>query len=88
MKVTVKERSGAGLSGLQLVIVSVLAGVTLGVVGLTAALILQGRCRRRGHAPCWSSATAEAGPTEEPEHRISFLNEAEPHRKKLNIEVI
>lgn len=88
MKVTVKERGSAGLSGVQLVVVSVLAGVTLGVVGLTAALILQGRCRRRDHTPCCSSTTAEARPADEPEHRISFLNEAEPQRKKLNIEVI
>ncbi|KAK5608002.1 hypothetical protein CRENBAI_006653 [Crenichthys baileyi] len=96
VKVTLKEHSPTGLSDLQLVIVWVLASVTIGVVSLTAALILQGRCRRLGHALYWSSPSSspEAGtpsrpvPCNVPEHRISFLNAVEPQKKKLNIEVI
>ncbi|KAM4730234.1 protein delta homolog 2 isoform 2-T2 [Anableps anableps] len=98
VKVTVKERGATGLSELQLIIVLVLASVTLGVMALTAGLVLRGRCRRRcrrcGHAPCWSPSSPEAGtrsrrePSDDSQHRISFLNTAEPQKKKLNTEVV
>uniref|UniRef100_A0A3Q2FQH0 Delta-like 2 homolog (Drosophila) n=2 Tax=Cyprinodon variegatus TaxID=28743 RepID=A0A3Q2FQH0_CYPVA len=96
VKVTVKEHGATGLSDLQLVVVLVLAGVTLGVVTLTAAFVLRSRCRRSGDAPSRSSPSSsqEAGTSspqeagEVPEHRISFLNSTEPQKKKLNIEVI
>ncbi|XP_042372398.1 protein delta homolog 2, partial [Plectropomus leopardus] len=97
LKVTVSERSGGGLSEVQLIVLLVLAGVTLGVVALTAALVLQGHCRDCGHAPCWtftSSPSQQPGQTggrrarrDEPECQISFLNAAEPEKKKLNTEV-
>ncbi|XP_061601006.1 protein delta homolog 2 [Cololabis saira] len=75
LKVTVSERSAAGLSVLQLVLVLVLAGVTVGVVALTAALVLGDRCS--GHAP---SCTGHAPPADGPDA-------AEPQKKKLNVEV-
>lgn len=98
-KVTVSERSAAGLSEVQLIILLVLAGMTVGVVALTAALVLQGHCRDCGHAPCWpltpSSSSRQQGQKsgrrarqDEQECRISFLNVAEPEKKKLNTEVI
>ncbi|XP_035982230.1 protein delta homolog 2 isoform X4 [Fundulus heteroclitus] len=94
VKVTVKERGAAGLSDLQLIIVLVLTGVTLGAVALTAALVLRGRCRARGQPACCSSPPPEAGSRsrqehgDAAEHRISFLNVTEPQKKKLNTEVI
>ncbi|XP_005951395.2 protein delta homolog 2 [Haplochromis burtoni] len=98
LKVTVSERSGAGLSEVQLIIVLVLAGVTLTMVVLTTALVLQGHCRNCGHTSCWSSVTSSssqrgqksrqrAWPDEE-EGQIRFLSAAEPEKKKLNTEVI
>ncbi|XP_051251683.1 protein delta homolog 2 [Dicentrarchus labrax] len=95
-KVTVSERAAIGLSEVQLIVVLVLAGVTLGVVVLTAALVLQGRCRDCGHAPCWPLTTSpqrqgqkssRRGRRDEHECQISFLN-VEPEKKKLNTEVI
>ncbi|XP_037638087.1 protein delta homolog 2 isoform X2 [Sebastes umbrosus] len=102
-KVTVSERSAAGLSEVQLIVLLVLAGVTLAVVVLTAALVLQRHCRNCGHAPCWlltsspssSSSLQQRGQQsgwrarqDEPECQISFLNVAEPEKKKLNTEII
>lgn len=94
LKVTVSERSAASLSDLQLIIVLVLVGVTLGVVLLTAILIMWGRCRDCGHAPCWPSLSQQSernsrqAPCDEPECQSSFLNATEPPKKKLNFEVI
>ncbi|XP_072247537.1 uncharacterized protein dlk2 [Leuresthes tenuis] len=96
VKVTVSERSASSLSGMQFIIVLVLAGMTLGAVVLTAALLLQGHCRDCGHAPCWSSPPASlrgepgsrGAQSDEQQCRISFLNAAEPQKKKLNTEVI
>ncbi|XP_038586164.1 protein delta homolog 2 [Micropterus salmoides] len=99
LKVTVSERGAAGLSEVQLIILLVLAGMTLAVVVLTAALVLQGHCRDCGHAPCCpltssSSSSQQRGQKsgrraqqEEQECQISFLNVAEPEKKKLNTEV-
>ncbi|KAI3363575.1 hypothetical protein L3Q82_012165 [Scortum barcoo] len=102
-KVTVSERSTAGLSEFQLIILLVLAGMTVGVVVLTAALVLQGHCRDCGHTPCWpmtssSSAAAAAASRQQKSNRqarqdeqecqISFLNVTEPEKKKLNTEVV
>ncbi|XP_017289947.1 protein delta homolog 2 isoform X2 [Kryptolebias marmoratus] len=94
LKVTISELSTASLSNLQLIIVLVLVGVTLGVVVLTTALVMQGRCRDCGHAPCWSSLSQGSERSsrqvqhDEPECQINFLNAAEPQKKKLNVEVI
>ncbi|XP_059179930.1 protein delta homolog 2 [Centropristis striata] len=94
-KVTVSERSGAGLTEVQLIVLLVLAGTTLAVVMLTAALVLQGRCRDCGHAPCWQRTSSRQrqksgrrARRDEHECQISFLNVAEPEKKKLNTEVI
>ncbi|XP_063730800.1 protein delta homolog 2 [Eleginops maclovinus] len=78
-KVTVSERSAGSLSGVQLIILLVLGGGALAAVLLTTGLLLQGRCRARG------LETSRAGETEV---QISFLNVAEPEKKKLNTEVI
>uniref|UniRef100_A0A4W6CM00 Delta like non-canonical Notch ligand 2 n=1 Tax=Lates calcarifer TaxID=8187 RepID=A0A4W6CM00_LATCA len=83
-KVTVSERRATGLSEVQLIVLLVLAGLTLGVVVLTAAFVLQGHCRDCGHAPCW---TLTSSPEEE-DCQINFLNATEPEKKKLNTEVI
>uniref|UniRef100_A0A3Q3W7C4 EGF-like domain-containing protein n=1 Tax=Mola mola TaxID=94237 RepID=A0A3Q3W7C4_MOLML len=45
LKVTVSERSAAILSQVELIVLLALAGMTLGVVVLTATLVLQGHCR-------------------------------------------
>ncbi|XP_041802886.1 protein delta homolog 2 [Chelmon rostratus] len=98
LKVTVSERGAAGLSEVQLIILLVLAGMTLGVVALTATFVLRGHCRDRGHALCWrmtSSSSSQRrgqksgqrGRPDEQECQISFLN-VEPEKKKLNTEVI
>ncbi|XP_039995619.1 protein delta homolog 2 [Xiphias gladius] len=98
-KVTVSERGATSLSEVQLIVLLVLAGLTLGVVVLTATLVLQGHCRDRGHAPCWpptsSSSSSPQGQKsrrraqqDEQDCQISFLNAAEPEKKKLNTEVI
>ncbi|XP_070772709.1 protein delta homolog 2 [Enoplosus armatus] len=93
-KVTVSERGAAGLSEVQLIILLVLAGITLGVVVLTAALVLQ------GHAPCrpltsslsssqrQGQKSGRKSQQDEQECQISFLNITEPEKKKLNTEVI
>ncbi|XP_041867078.1 protein delta homolog 2 isoform X2 [Melanotaenia boesemani] len=99
LKVTVNEHSASGLTDLQLIIICVLGGTTVGMVVLTAILILQGRCRDCGHAPCLSTSSASSSSQggelngqqagcDEQECRISFLNAAEPQKKKLNMEVI
>lgn len=90
LKVTVSERGAAGLSEVQLIVLLVLAGMTLGVVVLTAALVLQGRCRDHGRDPFWplTSSSGQRERRDEPECRISFLNAAEPEKKKLNAEVM
>ncbi|XP_034721688.1 protein delta homolog 2, partial [Etheostoma cragini] len=95
LKVTVSERGdGGGLTRLQITVLLVLAGATLGVVALTAGLVLQRRCRDCDHAPCGSHAPCSWTLTSrwrrggEPERQISFLNVAEPEKKKLNTEVI
>ncbi|CAJ1066506.1 protein delta homolog 2 [Xyrichtys novacula] len=98
LKVTMSERSAPGLSEVQLIILLVLAGMTLGVVVLTAALILHGHCRGCNHAPCWrltSSSSQQGGKrsdreacTGEQECRISFLKVSEQEKKKLNTDVM
>ncbi|XP_068597073.1 protein delta homolog 2 [Brachionichthys hirsutus] len=86
LKVTVSERGGAGLSGVQLVVLLVLAGLTVGVVVLTAAHILH------GHAHSWSMTSSpqqqrqKSNRPDEQECRISVLNVAEPEKKKMNAE--
>ncbi|XP_071335878.1 protein delta homolog 2 isoform X2 [Trachinotus anak] len=97
-KVTVSERGAGGLSEVQLIVLLVLAGLTLTVVVLTATFVLQGHCRKCGHAPCWpltSSSPSRRGQKsrrrtqqDERDCQISFLNTAEPEKKKLNTEVI
>ncbi|XP_008296529.1 protein delta homolog 2 [Stegastes partitus] len=85
LKVTVSERRG-GLSEPQLIVLLVLAAVTLGAVVLTAALVLQGHCRNCGHAPCWTSLTSSRRSRQRAQEcHISFLNAAEPEKKKLNV---
>ncbi|XP_060896814.1 protein delta homolog 2 [Labrus mixtus] len=102
LKVTVSERSAAGLSEVQLIILLVLAGMTLGVVVLTATLVLQGHCRDCSHALCQcltlsssTSSSQQGGKTrcrqtgqDEHECQISFLNVSEQEKKKLNTEVV
>lgn len=98
LKVTVSERSAAILSQVELIVLLALAGMTLGVVVLTATLVLQGHCRDCGHAPCWQRLLSSSRRRrqkgrrrrrmDEQEVRISFLNEAEPEKKKLNSEVL
>ncbi|XP_069033301.1 protein delta homolog 2 isoform X2 [Embiotoca jacksoni] len=99
LKVTVSERGAGGLSEPHLIVLLVLAGVTLGAVLLTAALVLQGHCRDCGHAPCWSPLTSlsssrrgqpsgRRAPRDERESPISFLNRAEPEKKKLNTNIV
>ncbi|XP_022071417.2 protein delta homolog 2 [Acanthochromis polyacanthus] len=89
LKVTVNERgggSGGGLSEVRLIVLLVLAAATLGAVALTAALVLQGHCRNCGHAPCWSSLISSRRIRQRAQERhISFLNAAEPEKKKLNV---
>ncbi|XP_034465022.1 protein delta homolog 2 isoform X1 [Hippoglossus hippoglossus] len=94
-KVTVSERGTVGLSDVQLIILLMLAALTLGVVVLTAALVLQGQCRDCGHAPCWSLTSSSSEhksrrrvQRDEQGGRISFLNAAEPEKKKHNAEVV
>ncbi|XP_040906577.1 protein delta homolog 2 [Toxotes jaculatrix] len=93
-KVTVSERGSPGLSEVQLIVLLVLAGLTLGVVVLTAALVLHGNCRDCGHAPCWSSSSQQGQKSrrraqqDEQDCQISFLNAADPEKKKLNVEVV
>ncbi|XP_056252051.1 protein delta homolog 2 [Seriola aureovittata] len=100
-KVTVSERGASGLTEVQLIVLLVLAGLTLTVVVLTVAFVLQGHCRKCGHAPCWP-LTSSSSPSssrrgqksrqraqpDEQDCQISFLNAAEPEKKKLNTEVI
>ncbi|XP_027131281.1 protein delta homolog 2 isoform X2 [Larimichthys crocea] len=94
-KVTVSERSTAGLSDIQLIVLLVLSGMTLCVVMLTAALVLQGHCRDCGHTSSWLLTSSSSqrqksgrrGRADEHECQISFLN-VEPEKKKLNTEVI
>ncbi|XP_074531233.1 uncharacterized protein dlk2 [Halichoeres trimaculatus] len=98
LKVTVSERGAAGLSEVQLIILLVLAGMTLGVVVLTAALVLQGHCRDCSHVSCWplTSSSSQQGvqkssrqaKLDEHECQISFLNVPEQEKKKLNTDVI
>uniref|UniRef100_A0A8C9XAA9 Delta like non-canonical Notch ligand 2 n=1 Tax=Sander lucioperca TaxID=283035 RepID=A0A8C9XAA9_SANLU len=59
LRVTVSERgagSGGGLSRLQLTVLLVLAGVTLGVVALTAGVVLQRYCRLEQEVVCFSQS--------------------------------
>ncbi|XP_067367399.1 protein delta homolog 2 isoform X2 [Channa argus] len=90
LKVTVSERSTAGLSDVQFIVLLVLAGLTLGAVVLTAVLILQGHCRDCGHAHHWSSSSSQQ--TQKSGQRVQrenlFPNAAEPEKKKLNTEVV
>uniref|UniRef100_A0A8D3A2Y9 Delta-like 2 homolog (Drosophila) n=1 Tax=Scophthalmus maximus TaxID=52904 RepID=A0A8D3A2Y9_SCOMX len=83
-KVMVSERGASGLSEVQLTILMVLAALTLIVVALTAALVLQGHCRNCGHAPCWPLKSGRRAQWED--RHIHFLNAAE--KKKLNTEVV
>lgn len=99
LKVTVSERSTSSLTQVQLITLLVLAAVTLSLVALTAGLVLQGHCRDCGSAPCWpppaSSSSRQPGQKSrwrvgldgEQECQISFLNAAEPEKKKLNTNV-
>ncbi|XP_026165547.1 protein delta homolog 2 isoform X2 [Mastacembelus armatus] len=87
--VTVSERSPTGISKVQLIVLLVLAGLTLGIVVLTTTVVLQGHCRDCGHAPCWSSSTSPSQRghrAPQGECQINFLNAAEPEKKKLNTE--
>ncbi|XP_068183908.1 protein delta homolog 2 [Antennarius striatus] len=95
LKVTVSERSGGGgLSDVQLIVLLVLAAMTVGVVSLTAALVLQGCCRDCGHTPGWQMTSSsrqrrrKSDGLDEQECRISVLNIAEPEKKKMNADVI
>lgn len=97
LKVTVSERGTSGLSEVQLTVLLVLTGITLGMVVLTAALLLQGRCQNCVHSPCClllSSSKPQGqrrdlqGCQEKPECRITFLNAADPKKKKVNTEVM
>nr|XP_040034847.1 LOW QUALITY PROTEIN: protein delta homolog 2 [Gasterosteus aculeatus aculeatus] len=88
-RVTVSERSAAGLSDVQLIVLLVLAGVTLAVVVLTGTVVLHGHCRARGTAPCCPlTSSQQPAPQDECECHISFLNVAVTEKKKLNSEVI
>lgn len=95
LRVTVSERSTPVLSEVQLVILLVMAGITLGALVLTAALVLQGHCRACSHTPCWlltsssqrqGQKTGRRGKAAEVDPRIGSLNAAEPEKKKLNTE--
>lgn len=88
VKVTVSERRDAGLSRLQLTIVLSMAAMTIAVAALTAALVLQGRCRDCGHAPSVASSTQGRKTTHRDQCQVSFLNAPEAEKKKLNSEVI
>ncbi|KAM6915822.1 uncharacterized protein dlk2 [Xenentodon cancila] len=86
LKVTVSKQGTAGLSYLELVLVLVLVGVTVGMISLTAALVLQGRCRAHTLSPS-QGAAASSTPPAGWECDVNFLNTAEPQKKKLNMEV-
>lgn len=94
-RVTLSERSTGGLSEGQLTILLVLAGLTLSVVLMTAALVLHRHCKTCGHAPRWSSSSPSSQQgqmssqrTQHSECRTSFLNAAETEKKKLNTEIL
>lgn len=89
---TVSERSASSLSEVQLITLLVLAGMTLGVVALTAALVLPGRSPDCGHIPCrrpmLTSSSQQQAQQEGGDCQISFKNAAEPEKKQLNTQVI
>ncbi|KAK5909015.1 hypothetical protein CgunFtcFv8_017023 [Champsocephalus gunnari] len=91
-RVTVSERSAPpSLSRVQLSVLMVLGGGSLAAVMLTAGLLLQGYCRggtdsRGGTDARGNSRGNNRGG--EAEVQCSFLNVAEPEKKKLNTEVI
>uniref|UniRef100_A0A3Q3J494 EGF-like domain-containing protein n=1 Tax=Monopterus albus TaxID=43700 RepID=A0A3Q3J494_MONAL len=90
-KVTVSERSTGGLSEVQFIVLLVLAGLTLGMVVLTTALVMQSHCRDCRHAPCWSLSQRGRNRVKRALHddcQLSFLNTAEPEKKKLNTDVV
>ncbi|XP_033997917.1 LOW QUALITY PROTEIN: protein delta homolog 2-like, partial [Trematomus bernacchii] len=96
-RVTVSERSAPpSLSRVQLSVLMVLGGGSLAAVMLTAGLLLQGYCRGGGTAGGWTAGGGGDGRGNsrgnnrggEAEVQISFLNVAEPEKKKLNTEVI
>ncbi|KAJ8418325.1 hypothetical protein AAFF_G00140340 [Aldrovandia affinis] len=92
LKISVKEvvtQRGAELTEVQLITLLVLGGMTLAVVGLTAALVLRGhwqdRCARcRCKPPQGRPAPAEQ------ECKISFLHTPGPklEKKRLNTQAI
>lgn len=93
LRVTVNEHSTPVLSDVQLVILLVMAGITLGALVLTAALVLQGHCRVCSHTPCWlltsssqrrGQKSGRRGKAAEVDSRIGSLSAAEPEKKKLN----
>lgn len=95
LRVTVSERSTSVLSEVQLVVLLVMAGITLGALALTATLVLQGHCRVCSHTPCWlltsssqrrGQKSGRRGKAAEADPRIGSLNAAEPEKKKLNTE--
>ncbi|XP_061913900.1 protein delta homolog 2 [Entelurus aequoreus] len=77
-RVTFSEPS-IGLSRAELISVLVLAGLTLGTVALTAAVVLRGHCTACGHAP-WKRRRAQQI---HDDCHINFLHAAE---RKLNSE--
>ncbi|KAM9847969.1 uncharacterized protein dlk2 [Aulostomus maculatus] len=90
LKVTVREHGSTNLSKIQFITLLVLAVMTLSVVALTSALILQGYCRYCGHTPCelplltsQLNALQDGG-----ECHVTFLNTGQSEKKKLNIEVV
>ncbi|XP_029377620.1 protein delta homolog 2 isoform X2 [Echeneis naucrates] len=101
-KVTVNERNAPRLSEVQVIVLLVLAGMTLGVVVLTISFVLQGHCKNC--APCWrltSSPPSSSPPSwqgqksgqqarhDEQDFQISFLNaQHNTTQKKLNTELI
>lgn len=90
-KVTVSERPAGSLSEVQFITLLVLAGMTLGVVVLTATVVLQGHCRDCGHTddrrPAQTSSSQHVQRDGDDCH-IIFLNAAEPEKKKVNNDVI
>lgn len=95
-RVTVSERSAAGLSQIQLTVVLALAVLTLAVVALTAGLVLHTHCRNCGFPPCWSTRTSSLSPERkngrvqrgDQEQPTRLLNGPEAEKKKLNLEIV
>ncbi|XP_028983550.1 protein delta homolog 2 [Betta splendens] len=85
-KVTVSERSASQLSRVQLIVLLVLAGLTLGAVALTASFVLQGHCSRCLSASQRGQKSSQR--TDQDACQINFLNAAEPENNKVNTKVM